>query len=44
MSPDDVPNDDQDAFGTALENYAFHHRAPNFGAEFDGWYEDAAGK
>lgn len=44
MSPDDVPDDDQDAFGTALENYAFHHGAPTFGAEFDGWYEDATGK
>jgi hypothetical protein len=43
-SPDQLPAEDLDAFATALENFTFHHGAPTLGTDFDGWYENAAGK
>lgn len=44
LSPDQLANEDLEAFSTAAENYAFQHGAPTVGNDFDRWFDDAAGK
>lgn len=43
-SPDEVSANDLDSFATALQIFTFNHGLPSLGSDFDGWYDDAAGK